>query len=110
MSRDTWATTMFGIYLDNDDIAGTFPEAEVDGDPGELEELIQTETKMDVCTHLVDGQVIGVGIGFQIIDSQNSDDLIAGVKEASELLKKCKILKSFAKKPQVITMENDDGG
>lgn len=107
MSRDTWATTMFGVYLDREDIEKTFPNADLE-DAAELEEDIKAETGLDACTHMVDGYVSGVGIGFHIEDKLKGDKLIAGIQSTSEKLTKLKT--KLKTKPMVITMENDDGG
>lgn len=112
MSQAFWTVTMFGAYLDLDDLAKVLPESinilDNEG-AAELEEHVNEKTRLQSCAHMEDGQIVGIGIGMLFKDGDKADTLIKAIRNTEELASHLpKIFKK--KKPQIIDFENSDDG
>lgn len=104
MSQDFWAVTMFGVYLDLEDLQKLFPQVPTE-DPLELQDHVVGETGLDVCAHMVDGQIIGAGIGVTFSEGLTVKQIKAALTKAEKKLPK------ITKGPfKIIGIENSDDG
>jgi hypothetical protein len=102
MSQDRWSSVVLGNYLDMKDLEKDFPDAPTDH-PELLEEHVQQKINMDVCVHMVDGQIVGVGIGLLISENMTSEELKKGINKIEGLAPF-----TFKKPPKTFTLEMSD--
>ena len=115
MSQGSWTVTMFGAYLDLEDLAKALPGIPKvesgDYDALELEEYVNKQTRLQSCAHMCDGQIIGIGIGLLFKEGSDANALLAGIRNTEDLADHLpKIFKKKQKKPKILEFENSDDG